>query len=75
MFNDSDFTVSFFKNLQNITKRFLFQKTRKLSGYIASFELLFNKEDAQVYEVKMVEPTQDFTRIVFSNRTLNSSDK
>lgn len=70
MFNDSEFTVSFFKT-SKYNKAVFVPKNKKIAGYIASFELLFNKDDAQVFEVKMVEPSQDFTRIVFSNRVLN----
>ncbi len=72
MFNDADFTVSFFKTPKH-TKAVFTPKDKKIASYIASFELLFNKDDAQVHEVKMIEPSQDFTRIIFSNRTLNST--
>ncbi len=72
MFNDADFTVSFFKS-SKYNKAVFIPKDKKIAKYIASFELLFNKDDAQVYEVKMVEPSQDFTQIIFSNRTLNST--
>ncbi len=70
MFSDADFSVSFVK-APKYNKAVFVPKDKKIAGYIASFELLFNKDDAQVFEVKMVEPSQDFTRIVFSNRTLN----
>lgn len=72
MFSDADFTVSFIKS-SKYNKAVFIPKDKKIASYIASFELLFNKDDAQVYEVKMIEPSQDFTRIVFSNRTLNGS--
>ncbi len=72
MFSDADFTVSYFKS-SKYNKAVFIPKDKKIAGYIASFELLFNKEDAQVYEVKMVEPSQDFTRIIFSNRVLNNT--
>lgn len=72
MFSDADFTVSFFKS-SKYNKAVFKPKDKKIAGYIASFELLFNKDDAQVFEVKMVEPSQDFTRIIFSNRVLNST--
>lgn len=71
MFNDADFTVSFFKS-SKYNKAVFIPKDKKIADYIASFQLLFNKDDAQVFEVKMVEPSQDFTRIVFSNRKLNT---
>ncbi len=72
MFNDADFTVSFYKS-SKYNKAVFVPKDPKIAKYIASFELLFNKDDAQVYEVKMVEPSQDFTRIIFTNRILNST--
>ena len=72
MFSDADFRVSFFKS-PKYNKAVFVPKDKKIAGYIASFELLFNKDDAQVFEVKMVEPSQDFTRIIFSNRILNSN--
>ena len=71
MFNDADFEVSFFKS-SKYNKAVFLPKDKKIAEYIASFELLFNKSDAQVYEVKMVEPSKDFTQIIFSNRILNS---
>lgn len=71
MFNDADFSVSFYKSTQ-YNKAVFVPKDKKIANYIASFELLFNKADAQVHEVKMLEPSQDFTRIIFKNRILNS---
>lgn len=70
MFSNSDFEVLFFKTTQ-YNKAVFTPKDEKIATYIASFELLFNKDDFQVAEVKMIEPSQDFTRIVFSNRILN----
>ena len=72
MFSDSDFMVSFFKS-SKYNKAVFVPKDSKIASYIASFELLFNKDDAQVYEVKMIEPSEDFTRIVFTNRVLNNT--
>lgn len=71
MFNDADFEVSFFKS-PKYNKAVFIPKDKKIAEYIASFELLFNKNDAQVFEVKMVEPSKDFTQIIFSNRILNN---
>lgn len=71
MFNDADFEVTFFKS-PKYNKAIFIPKDKKIGEYIASFELLFNKDDAQVYEVKMIEPSKDFTQIIFSNRILNS---
>lgn len=70
MFSNADFEVTFFKTPQ-YHKAVFTPKDAKIAAYIASFELLFNKTDGHVVEVKMIEPSQDFTRIVFSNRILN----
>ncbi len=71
MFDDKDFEVSFFTSAKYIKAVFV-PKDKKIAEFIASFELLFDKKDAQVFEVKMMEPSQDFTRIVFNNRMLNT---
>lgn len=70
MFSNSDFDVAFFK-ISNFDKAVFTPKDAKIAAYIASFELLFNKADGHVVEVKMIEPSKDFTRIVFRNRILN----
>ncbi|RMA65722.1 outer membrane lipoprotein carrier protein LolA [Ulvibacter antarcticus] len=71
MFNDSDFDISY-STMNKFNKAVFTPKDKKMAGYIASFELLFDKNDAAVLEVKMVEPSSDFTRIVFSKRVVNS---
>ena len=70
LFQDSDFTMSYFKS-QNYYKVIFIPKDEKIKSYIASFILFFDKEKADVLEVKMVEPTNDFTRIVFTDRLIN----
>jgi outer membrane lipoprotein carrier protein len=72
LFNSTEFDITYF-NSENVVKVIFMSKDKKMSSYIAAFELLFNKKDATVLEVKMVEPSEDFTRIVFSNRVLNST--
>jgi outer membrane lipoprotein carrier protein len=72
LFKDDDFTVTYLK-IQGANKAIFIPKDKKIAGYIASFELLFDKKDGAVTEVKMIEPSLDYTRIVFSNRTLNKT--
>lgn len=72
MFDDEDFIVSYFKTSRT-NKAVFTPRDKKLAGYIAIFELHFNKEDGTVMEVKMVEPSSDFTQIIFSNRELNGT--
>lgn len=71
MFEDADFQVSYIKT-PKFYKVIFTPKDKKIAEYIATFVLHFNLKDAQVIEVKMIEPSQDFTRIVFSQRVLNS---
>lgn len=71
MFNDSDFSVSYFK-VKGANKAVFVPKDSKIAGYIASFELMFDAKDGAVTEVKMIEPSLDYTRIAFSNRKLNT---
>tara|TARA_R110002153_G_scaffold102294_2_gene238938 strand:+ start:702 stop:1331 length:630 start_codon:yes stop_codon:yes gene_type:complete len=70
LFQDSDFTMSYFKSSKYYKVIFI-PKDEKIKSYIASFILFFDKQQADVMEVKMVEPTNDYTRIVFSDRLIN----
>tara|TARA_R110000772_G_scaffold93708_7_gene191361 strand:+ start:429 stop:1058 length:630 start_codon:yes stop_codon:yes gene_type:complete len=72
MFEEDDFIISYYKT-SNGNKAIFKPRDKKMAGYISSFELIFNKENGTVREVKMIEPSADFTRIVFSNRVLNST--
>lgn len=72
MFQDDDFSITYFKT-PDYNKAIFIPKDEKILEYIAQFELHFNKKDAQVLEVKMLEPSQDFTRILFEDRVLNTT--
>jgi len=72
MFDEVEFNISYFKT-DKAYKAVFVTKDKKMSKFIASFELLFNIKDGAVKEVKMIEPSSDFTQIVFSNRVLNST--
>lgn len=71
MFIESDFNISYLKSNTYYKATFI-PKEKAILNYIAQFELLFDKTNAQVFEVKMIEPSQDYTRIVFKNRVLNT---
>jgi len=70
MFDDDVFEISYFKTATN-NKAVFIPKDKNLAEFISRFELLFNKKDNQVEEVKLIEPSYDFTRILFKNRILN----
>lgn len=72
MFNEKEFAITYFKTGQhNITK--LVPRDAALKKYIKQMELYFDKKGNMVEEVKMIEPSNDYTRIVFKNKTANAS--
>ncbi len=71
MFDEKEFSISYLKGKEhNIT--ILVPKDAALRKYIGKMELNFDKKSNAVSEVKMIEPSGDFTRIIFRNRTLNT---
>jgi outer membrane lipoprotein carrier protein len=72
LFDDKDFEIAYLKT-SGANKVVFKPNDKKLAGYIASFELLFDRQSGNVREVKMIEPSGDFTQIVFINRVLNST--
>lgn len=71
MFDDKEFTISFFRTKTNTITR-LFPKDAALKKYIKQIELTFDKEDNTVVQVKLIESSEDFTRIVLKNKILNA---
>jgi outer membrane lipoprotein carrier protein len=72
MFDDSQFSISYFKSGQGYLVKFI-PKDKRMKKFIASFELSFDKDSTQVNEVKMLEPNDDYTLIVFKNKQLNGT--
>lgn len=70
MFDDNEFDISYFKNENFYVVKFT-SKDKKLSKYIKEFILHFDKNKLHVIEVKMVEPSDDYTQILFKNRQDN----
>lgn len=71
MFDENEFTISFFKTtVYNITK--LMPKDATLKKYIKQMELYFDKKGNMVSQVKMTEPSNDYTTIVFKNKVTNA---
>lgn len=69
MFNSEEFNIVYFKRDSNNEVHFA-PKDKKFAKYIKEFHIIFN-EEAEVSEVKMIEPSSDYTHIVFSDRTTN----
>jgi outer membrane lipoprotein-sorting protein len=71
LFDDKEFSISYFKSKdQNITK--FIPKDATLKKYIKQIELTFDKTDATVVQVKLLESSADFTRIVLKNKIINA---
>ncbi|MEO6347115.1 MAG: outer membrane lipoprotein carrier protein LolA [Aquaticitalea sp.] len=72
MFDDSQFDILYFGIANGYAVKFI-PKDKRLKKFIASFELKFDKTTAQVTEVKLMEPNDDDTVIVFKNKQINSN--
>ena len=71
MFDDKEFTITYFKSKEfNITK--LVPKTSTIKKYIKEVELYFPKNESTVAQVKLIEPSNDYTKIVFKNKVINA---
>lgn len=71
MFDDKEFTISYFKNKTNAITKFV-PKDASLKKYIKQIELTFDKDDATVIQVKLIESSEDYTKIVLKNKILNA---
>lgn len=70
MFDDNKFDIVYFKKEANNEVHFS-PKDKEFSKYIKAFHITFNDE-GHVVELKMIEPSEDYTRIVFNNRSVNT---
>lgn len=69
LFDENEFDITYFKNDVNSEVHFN-PKDKELSKYIKAFHIIFNVE-GDVVELKMIEQSEDYTRIVFNNRKVN----
>ena len=69
MFDDDAFDIEYYKEDENSLVYFK-PKDKKSAKFISAFHITFNKK-GDVEVVKMVEPSGDFTKIVFTNKALN----
>jgi len=71
-YDEKEFAVAYFKD----GGADMLRLTPKLAGakrYIKEIVLLFSPEDKQIAEVKLVEPSNDYTRFVLKNRKINTT--
>ncbi|WP_299887248.1 outer membrane lipoprotein carrier protein LolA [uncultured Lacinutrix sp.] len=71
MFDDNAFNITYYVDGKNSLVHFN-PKEEKMAKYIKSFHITFNAK-GDVVEVKMIEPSDDYTKIVFSNKVLNKT--
>ncbi len=71
MFDDNEFAISYFKNKTNTIAKFI-PKDATLKKYIKQIELTFDTDNATVIQVKMLESSSDYTKIVLKNKILNA---
>lgn len=71
LFDDKEFLISYFKNKDHNTAKFI-PKDATLKKYIKQIDLTFDKEDATVIQVKLLESSADYTRIVLKNKVINA---
>lgn len=69
MFDDKAFDIEYYKDSKNSLVYFK-PKDKKSARFISAFHITFNKK-GDVEMVKMIEPSGDYTKIVFSNKALN----
>jgi len=69
MFDDNEFDIAYFKKEVNSEVHFS-PKDKDFSKFIKAFHITFNKQ-GHVIELKMIEPSEDYTKIVFNNRSIN----
>lgn len=72
MFDETAFVITYFKdNNRDIAK--LQPKIKEVNKYIKEIVLYFNNNQSTVSEVKLIEPSNDYTLIVFKNKKINTA--
>lgn len=71
MFDDSEFEISYFKEANNYVVSFT-PKNNSLKSFINEFVLTFDEKLFDVLKVKMVESSEDYTLLKFSNQKFNT---
>ena len=71
MFDATEFDISYYKSDLGSLVHFD-SKDEKFAKYIKTFHITFDSA-GDVIQVKMIEPSGDYTKIVFSNKHLNKS--
>ncbi|PKA83230.1 outer membrane lipoprotein-sorting protein [Ulvibacter sp. MAR_2010_11] len=70
MFDTNQFDISYFTSDKGYLVTFI-PKEKRLHKFIASFELIFSEKNGEVSQIKLIEPNEDYTVIIFRNKKLN----
>lgn len=70
MFDDTEFTIQYFKEKDRRIAK-MKPLSKELKSYISEIVLYFEANQNTVGEVKLIEPSGDYTRIVFVKKKLN----
>lgn len=71
LFDEKEFEIAYLKiKGQNVTR--LNPKDADLKKYIKQIELTFDKEDFTVVQVRLLESSEDYTKIVLKNKVINA---
>jgi outer membrane lipoprotein-sorting protein len=71
LFDEKEFDIAYLKiKGQNVTR--LNPKDAALKKYIKQIELTFDSSDFTVVQVRLLESSEDYTRIVLKNKTINA---
>jgi len=71
MFDKEKFNIEYYDNSTNYYIRFIVKDT-SLIKYFSAFELLFDKNNYGVLEIKILEDENDYTKIVLFNKIINN---
>lgn len=71
MFDDKEFDISYFKTKEHFVTK-LIPKTAAIKKIIHQIDLYFPLKENTVSEVKLIESSGDYTKIVFKNKTINA---
>ena len=72
LFNTSDFDITYAKTDKSRIAK-LQPKLKDIKKYIKEIQLTFYIGQSTVTEVKMIEPSNDYTKILFTNKSLNKT--
>ncbi len=72
MFDTEKFKIAYLKDAKNYLISFT-SLDKSLKSFIHKFELTFDRKTFRVLKIKMMETTEDYTIITFSNQKINTS--